>query len=70
MSDGPIVAYAVGVVCAICAGEDVDDEPCANSLTASELEDGDTCMECGLAWDASARLWVVDLGADEWEDDE
>lgn len=70
MSDGPIVAYAVGIVCATCAGEDVDDEPCANALTASELADGDVCMECRLAWDATARMWVLDLDLDEWGDDE
>jgi len=68
MSDGPIVAYAVGVVCATCAGEDVDDEPVANSLTASELADGDTCMECHCVWDAEARCWVADF-ADMWGDE-
>lgn len=68
MSDGPTVAYACGIVCVVCAGDDAD-EPCSNALTASEVNDGDTCMECGLAWDARSRLWVVDM-AEEWDDDE
>lgn len=64
--DGPVVAYAVGIVCAMCAGDDLidDDDSVANALRPRDMDHCAVCQECGALWDALAGEWIK--GPDDW----